>query len=181
MEDTYLSRYLISFLFFLFSDNHRRHCLLSFCIFCTIYKSRLWFLNFLITTEEQGLEASSSYPCVVLYIMYRIRVKQALKMRHWTFYSKWSVGLTHLWTASAVEICLLSGCIFSGACSLGRICAALLFAGPGSAEFWGPTSEMSRLLFFLLLHTPTSLHELVLKSSLKQTTSVLFHIALTKH
>lgn len=30
-------------------------------------------------------------------------------MRHWTFYSKWFMGLTHLWTASAVGTCLLSG------------------------------------------------------------------------
>lgn len=30
-------------------------------------------------------------------------------MRHWTFYSKWFTGLMHLWTAAAVEICLLSG------------------------------------------------------------------------
>lgn len=103
-------QYLISFCFVLyFSDNHRRHCLLSICIFCTIYKSRLWFLKFFVIAKEQGLEAWSRYPCAFLYIMYRIIVKQALKRRHWTFYIRWFTGLTHLWTASAVEICLLSG------------------------------------------------------------------------
>lgn len=73
-------QYLISFcLCFLFSDNHRRHCLLSICIFCTIYKSRFWFLKFFITAKEQGSEESSSCPCAFLYIMYRITVK------HWSW------------------------------------------------------------------------------------------------
>lgn len=38
-------------------------------------------------------------------------------MRHWTFYSRWFMGPMHLWTASAAEICLLSG-LFVLWCSL---------------------------------------------------------------
>lgn len=90
-------------LFSFYSDNHRRHCFLSICILCTIYKPRCWFLTKYFHKDEE----QHTYPCIPVY-----NVQLLLSSKHWRWDAEpFIVTLTLVsWTQTVVDTCIF--CIF---------------------------------------------------------------------